>query len=364
MCKTLDEVKDALQQFVGDDISPRLWSALLSKGYPQKVLSGETNISILHDEYNYLFYSQTPTEQKRLRGLEKERIRGPKSAFRSVDEAISQLVAGRAKKDPALEEFRKRSLRGKLLSLESVESWIKRRARKEGTPTFYAEGVPLCRDFSFYGRPRSWVVQRMSNYKILCYGALVSNELQFRTLPTTKGGILEGLQEISERHAWMFYWGSAEATLFVLTDYVPQVQGVRVLNAQLRRRLILEVDPTVTPNELKERYAGIRKEILESYWPKAISEKHLNLALDSLDENLGATWSERRKHWNERTKKLHSDWTPYKTDEHFRKDVKEAKKRLQKILEFSFGTRIWIDESTRKGFRNGQYVPSLGSEEE
>src|SRR5262249_48074619 len=119
-------------------------------------------------------------------------------------EAISILLAELASKAQAVVAFRISALNNKLLAPEEVGEWINKQAQAEGEPTTWVElPLPLDAKQSIDFQQGDLTVNfpssvriRNEQVKVLEYG--VPEDRHKRAVPTTIGGILDKLRELSE----------------------------------------------------------------------------------------------------------------------------------------------------------------------
>jgi len=103
-----------------------------------------------------------------------------------------------------------------------------------------------------------------------------------RHVVVVPGGVLDRLQWLSERVASMYSISAAEATQVVLThDWIPDTKPSR---AEYTRpscrsfwRVLLDLDPDLTPKEVMKIYSEARSELLSAR-PRSIGLKNLWLA--------------------------------------------------------------------------------------
>jgi hypothetical protein len=113
---------------------------------------------------------------------------------------------------------------------------------------------------------------------------------------------LEALRKkLSHGLASSYGWQPAQATVFLLTGSVPILPSLRTRTirrvASPASRIILEVDPTVTPREVEQHYTRARRRLMGGRRFRRISEKHLRLAVFA-DAHRDGTWSDRMCAWN------------------------------------------------------------------
>jgi len=119
----------------------------------------------------------------------------------------------------------------------------------------------------------------------------------------------------------------------VLTGVVPIVEGLTASIEQRSSypavtRLLLSVDPTVSPDELRTMYAELRTLVLGRRYRK-ISDKHLQLAVIAATKDEGQTWKRLMADWNETQSR---EWK-YSEPTNFAKDAKRAYEKVVRPFE-------------------------------
>lgn len=92
---------------------------------------------------------------------------------------------------------------------------------------------------------------------------------------------MDRLRQLAERLADQYHWQPAAAAAFVLADVQPNVATFRVTilpdhHLPTLSRVVIEVDPYRTPDEVAEAYHQVRDRLTRSR-PRMMSEKHLGL---------------------------------------------------------------------------------------
>ena len=160
--------------------------------------------------------------------------------------------------------------------------------------------------------------------RFLIYREPGSDEI--KEIPTAIKGTLEALRQLSERLAKEYAWTEADATLFVLTNHPPEIRPL-TSTSQSRQlpalsRIVLTIDPALSPQEVAEHYRQIRQEIMPARH-RDLSEKHLQLAAFSGTHPRLGTWQQKMVKWNSD----HPDWT-YKEASNFAHDCLQARRRV------------------------------------
>lgn len=252
--------------------------------------------------------------------------------------ALSHLVAQEAAKDKEVQAFRSEVLQNKLLLLTQVETWINEQAEEDGLPTWWiTTSVPrefVEEEIEFHNSslvaplemeiPNFRVIQGFI-FRFLFYE--LPEEPQVKKIPTFVGGVLERLRKLCERLSKQYGWTEAQANTFVLTGEAPQISAIthNIKERELSSltRIVLEIDPTMSPREVGEYYRSIRQEV-QGTRHRDMTDKHLQLAIFAAARPDGETWAKRMDEWN-RTQS--NEWE-YEDSTQFAHDCILARKRL------------------------------------
>jgi hypothetical protein len=210
--------------------------------------------------------------------------------------AVSFLLAREAADDPEVLAFRADMMGSRLLALDQVEDWVMEQVRKESggrrvSTLEYVDGhgVPLRR-------------------------------------PTVEDGALERLRRVGAKLVERYGWENHEATTFVLTDLVPILEPIRaeITGGRPMRpptRLVLEVDPSVSPSEVRKHYKALRRQLFPGR-VRQIEDKRLRLAVFVADHR-DQSWESLFMSWND----AHPDWA-YRGLHDFKRDARLTRQRL------------------------------------
>jgi hypothetical protein len=222
--------------------------------------------------------------------------------------------------------------------LTLVEEWINKQDQEDGTPSWWLT-IPVDREFqqdeieyqhSSFVAPLKLEVPnfRVINgfeFRFLFYE--VPGEPKVKKIPTFLRGVLEDLRQLSERLSTQYGWTVAQATTFVLTDEAPSISaityGLKERELPSLTRIMLDIDPTLSPKEVGEFYRRIRQEVLGARH-RDMTEKHLQLAIFAATRPDGVTWAKRMDEWNN----THPDEWNYEDSAQFAHDCILARKRL------------------------------------
>lgn len=239
-------------------------------------------------------------------------------------DAISALLAADACRREEVVAFRREVLRGNLLKPEQVAEWVERRSREGEQVRRKTLGEPWEVDPAAEGR--EWIDGRpVVRYETpsVEYAAPEGGWVQ----AAASSSELERLRKVGEGLASSYGWEQAQATIFLLTGAVPILPAIRArtvskLPVVAATRIVLEVDPTVTPREVAERYAEVRTRVTGGQRSRRMSEKHLRLAIFAESHEQG-TWADRMARWNSDFR----DWR-YTEPTNFQRDATGAIRRL------------------------------------
>jgi hypothetical protein len=144
--------------------------------------------------------------------------------------------------------------------------------------------------------------------------------------------VLDSLRIISEDLSKRYGWDKGQSTLFVLTGDTPLVSPIKGkvnMKSPLAAlsRITLTIDPIVSPQEVEEYYRKVRG----TRRRRAMTEKHLKLAIFSTTRPQHETWEQAMQEWNKECIEGNREpsWS-YMTanTRNFRRDCLQAQARL------------------------------------
>src|SRR5262245_49654911 len=295
------DIRKDLEKRVDPKAVGAAWDYMVAEGYVATVESEERTLGWLADKViSFVVHAGKPYLLKppvqMLPDEQRKRISGR-------HQALAVLWAKEAGAQADVVAFRREVLRGRLLKWEDLEAWLDKQAKADGP-----------------GKPEP----PGSQTQVLPYS--LPSEAWERCLPTTAGGVLDRLRQISEWLSRRYRWQEAQATIFVLTGRVPLVPPAE---AKIdREAIVLTVDPSLTPRQVADFYRWFKKGILGRSRIKALSLKHLQLAAFAADRPEEETWPEKMEAWNRSVRK---EWR-YKIVSYFRRDALQAQSRLMEPL--------------------------------
>jgi hypothetical protein len=262
--------------------------------------------------------------------------------------AVSLLLAREAAKEPDVISFREEVLQGETLPHAEVERWLIERAENDRQPMMWLS-VPVIPDpqgpfitrnptdladtFSAFTRWRvgyEGVIMSPIETRYIEYG--VPGDPWRHIQQVAPGGVLERLWKLSKNLCFRYPWTEAQATMFVLTGLRPEARSVvghvrLVPRLQAATRITLTVDPSVTPQDLSERYHRERTGLLPNRL-RALSDKHLRLAAFIAQSDEDESWESKMKKWNNTYPETEYPGYRYDNRRNFSRDAAQVCQRL------------------------------------
>jgi hypothetical protein len=359
-----EEVREQLEAKIGLEIPSQVWIYFVREGKIAAVLRREKSIDKLADEF-WAFAKAS--------GLERKLLAVPtmltaQQRQRAADHqtVLAILLAQEAASEPAVVDFRGRILAGGLLTTDAVEAWLGKQAATDGRPTVWLQDVVVPAGYELRRIPGRWAVfpkprltlsrehsGRASTRLLACVlpgGRIVSFQ-------TKAGGVMEELRALSQRLARQFSWSSMQATLFILTGEIPAVPLIQVSTEYSSRRpgctrITLEVDPTASPRLVAERYRQTRSEVFTRRI-KALTLKHLRLAVFTAEHTAAGSWQSLCKEWNRK----YAEWK-YGHQKNFKRDCLRARMRLLTLNQETSGSVVAPLPDLSLGRKAGNKVSS------
>ena len=311
-------------------LSDREWSFLDSQKLLEKLQVGELTsegIAVKVEQMRATFGEAAPDRKARDREVAPARSR-----------AISELIAQSAAKDVAVLAFRKEVLEGRLLPSDEMRHWILKQAEAEGQPTtLLMVPVPPGTELKFRQENGGLAIAPTKELRVSKDVPAIgtwTDELAFpvgdkvRLLFVVMGGILDRLRILSETLAERYGWHPADTTAFVLTNTPPPVPSISVRHAEREiaalSRVMLTIDPAVSPRQVAEFYRGLRKYYVGNRH-RSLSEKHTTLVLFMNSRPADETYADSMAAWNREYRKR--KWQ-YHHATNFGRDVQVARRRL------------------------------------
>ena len=328
--RTHDEIRAALARRLGHGPKEEVWNRLVEEDYVREVWEETAEIDYLEEKYREFERIPKPLLQPRKSttdsGLRQLRL-----------QILSDLTARQAATEKSVITFRRQHLTEGLLKREQVDEWITRQAGEDGLASRYLR-VPIPDDCELVRRDGCILTEPLLTISDTTAGTQVDVELLSYALPDDQwirrhpvkhGGTLDRLRVVSKALARRYTWWEAQATVFVLTGDSPLLSslrgGIRMAFSQpISSRITMEIDPTLTPEEVAVRYKKLRASLIGARY-RSMSEKHLRLAeFYRGHKPEGTTWAALMDKWN---RSQDRGWG-YNRFETFARDCKRAWERL------------------------------------
>jgi hypothetical protein len=323
------DIRGELAKRLGHAPNKRVWEYLVSNDFIEEVETGHADINDLEEKYKvtaqsppHLLGPTSPPSDSRIRRIRLE--------------ILSDLLAEDAGSDPMVISFRERHLPSGLITTDEVGKFISNKSADDGEPTTYLK-VPLPDGHELtwdgpdvYAEPSLTLSKATpaTGYTVDLLHYSQPGDVAVTKIAVRRGGILDGLRQLSESLSGRYAWQKPQATVFVLTGVPPLLSSLRG-GARLRpsqpisSRITMEIDPTLTPKEVVEGYKKLRDRWIKGRY-RSMSEKHLRLA-EFYKGSRDMTWYALMTEWNRMHKK--PDWR-YSESQNFARDCKHAWERL------------------------------------
>jgi hypothetical protein len=285
--------------------------------------------------------------------------------------ALSKFVAAEAsEKDGDIRRFRADVLHGELLEPGQVKAWITRQKEQDGPATHWVQfPVPAGHEVKSGPGGSGLYIDpplTISSETPLTSWELNSKSFRYRppgdesvkTMYITRDGTLDQLAKLSEKLAKKYYWPAEDVPGFLLADIMPLVafSSWKTTSDDFfhsTARISLTLDPQLSPADVAAIYYWVREQVKQQRKsipglppeaeprPRALSRKHLQIALFWAGRNLPETMEASLKAWNARCTSTvdPKKWTDkgksilpqawrQRDEKNFRRDCNEAKKHL------------------------------------
>lgn len=238
-------------------------------------------------------------------------------------QALSEILAIEARRDPEVQRFRKEVLGGRVLSLEEAKRWIHAQAQ-EG-----ASRLGLLLPLELQKEKGKRYIPIGETGALFCLkqvaGRLAERVAYEINLPDGR--------TILRKTGLTGFWTEPEAVRFVLCDLPPRLSPVRCritfTGLPETKRIRLDIDGDATPAEVLQAFRQARRithfgESVARYRrTRPLSEKALKLAV-FLAETPELRWQERMDRWNT----MYPKWRYVKVV-HFLRDSAKAYHRVR-----------------------------------
>lgn len=254
----------------------------------------------------------------------------PVSNVGAREEALRELLGRERSRGVQVQAFRRRHLKAgplepvRLLEPAEIEDWIEERS--EAPSRWASVAVPEPGEALEVERPLPGQGHRYLVFDAPQDPSRPEGSWRARMVPTTSGGPLEELRELAHGISDHDPWSEPETATWLLTGRVPRMSEVTALTRtslpSAMSRIVLTIDPTVTPAELAKHYREVRNR-LWSQKPRDLGEKSIELAAFA-GRRPDELWRDSMSSWNEE----HPEWA-YTDYRRFFRDATQALKRLR-----------------------------------
>jgi hypothetical protein len=340
--KTATQVWKEIEAALGHRVSKderALWQSLITPYIEQRITWDE-----LINPIRAVWAGRSPSH-----AIE-EMVKSPQPApsVKGITRAtvLEEVVTAHAAQDPEIVQFREAVLEGTLLKEHEIQPWIAQQQEKERErPALFLDAVPLPAGHDIRDGVHGGIVPDPPlsvgeehpagrlRVDLLDYGTPDSTWVQ--RVPVAHGGVLARLHYLSATLAQRYHWQAAQATAFVLTGLPPVLHTIDATwdmssfqtqtgSVTALSRLVLSIDPTLSPKEVHDYFQSIRQRLLGAKW-RDLKENQLALARFAIHRAPEEPWEQRMAAWNTEF----PQWS-YKEKNlgHFRRDCQHAIEKL------------------------------------
>lgn len=332
-------LRDLLGTQLRIDVSEELWNYLDEYGFVADALGQNDPLRFLEGEARKIIAAGT-VGMRRTAKAPQEGLSTPAAPSPGQEHAwaLSQIAAVEASADPEVQRFRSTHLTDGLIPWTEFESWIAQQ-NQDDDPVRVDLTVTVPRDSIEAVSGGSWrlspPLEVMDGWHVtsrtLAYAVPDSDWVQ--RIGVTANGLPDKLARLARSLAPHYGWRDAAAAVFIVCGVTPLIARVRYTTSPLRvrhgrshswaSRITLDLDPSVTNEEICEIFTKLRKE--QSPTPRrTMSSKHAVLAGFAGAQHRDKPWSERHRLWNTE----HPQWA-YPQQSNFRRDTIRALHRMQ-----------------------------------
>jgi hypothetical protein len=336
-------------------VPDHLWDYLVEKGYVGEVEEDRMPVGDLIEEAQQILAAARSAPSSDDNDIARQAAGAAASA--RID-ALSAIYAARARGDLEVQRFRSHPLlTSGLLAFDDVGPWVLRQ-RAASAPAGNADQYLL----EAFARSRPGAPRPFINLGYIADGQECRVAVDVQTP-------LGDLAKLADLLAGRYRWRPSEATMFVLTDMVPEVYvysgsaSVRGGATAAATTVTMTLDPALTPDQVAGIYSRLKARVQPSPPARSLSVKHYRLAqhvgphvallileepssspragrrprpdADGLRRTIAPigdrTWRSLRHDWNRQhgnPGKTHGRTWRYDADSNFTRDAKRALSRL------------------------------------
>jgi hypothetical protein len=350
-----EQLRAMLRQRLGRRFTEGLWNLLVADGDVAEVIDLGTQPEAFMERAEFVLEHLQP-QQVRSTSTPTE---APSPAHaRERAAVLSDLVAEIARKDPDVLRFREKYIGNTGVPWPELESWIKQHAGQDPSRTIdITISVPAAQKTEPFREATDLIPYlpeaRISRWSARVLDYAIPDNKWVHRISVDSGSMLDSLRWLSMAISKPYGWIPAQATVFVVSDIVAYIDPIRAteplsqtrynLDLGWTRRITLDIDPTLNPDEVAAAYQRIRSANgLDRTYP--LSPKHLRLAAFTGADYLNRSWQERFNLWN----RLYPGWA-YSASSNFRRDAIRAQYRVLYPGRHRGSTPIRKDKGSPKG---------------
>lgn len=315
--ENLNTIKKNLENLLKESISESMWDYLDQKKFLQDVVERKKTLSDLVEIVKEI---QIATG---VRNKPKDRLLYPLNKVTILPNAdrvsaLSVAIATIASKSKQFINFRESELNKKVIKITQVDKWIQSNKSNKEITTFITNlEIPNSHrsirnsDGSYKITP-PLSISNVNNIKEKYLYYLDKKLINIKNVPTKQGGVLDKLRILSSELHEEFSWEESEATMFILTDYIPKIDPINseyIKNTYCSglSKIHMEIDPTTSPKDVMVEYSKLRQEFITGRH-RDLSSKHLNLAIFYAKKNKDEKWLQSMYSWNQNYGETKPTW--------------------------------------------------------
>lgn len=332
------EPREAVERALGKPLPDEAWAQAVEDGWERDIRIADLDPAEVARRLRRYGTVGAPRSRAFQREASDGRIPGAE-LLNLRGKVLGAWSARAARTDHEVRAFRRIHLRTGLLQPNAVHKWVVTMYRANLPKEWPVTGDPVADADAPY-RAHLEVRQARHAFIDLIWAEPDGEEMwQGGRWPVPLRSPLGRLAGLSEKLAEKWKWTAVEATLFVLTDRIPFVSPITGRSSvgvnfhadmwgshDVFSRVTIELDPTVSPEQLAAWWRGVRRRMLSGDRYRALGHKHLELARFMSERDESTSWEDDRKAWN-RAHARQPTWK-YEDRRNFHRDAVSAVRRL------------------------------------
>jgi hypothetical protein len=326
----ITDIRRAIHQHLDRPLSDREWQLIDNQGLLSRVREGKMDpagVAAHVTQWRIATGAHQTTSAPSTPPAPKFRADPARKAREDLLSYFLSIIAARLS---PVETFRREVLSNGMLKVADVEAWIEKHARAEGyTLTLEIPVRPDEQGSKQTDRSVTLSAEWPAKLQWLKY---ILPDQKSQSVRTAAGGVLDRLRLASEHVTAQTGVPEAYATLFILCDsplpffscdqrlVIASTDTCSALN-----RIELSIDPTLSPRQVAEVYRWLRAQVFGKRRYRAMSEKHIRLALFTLSRGSDEPLKNAMAAWNRENKKR-PRWC-YRHESNFGRDRVRANRR-------------------------------------